>query len=66
MNKLAKMLLIVGGINWGLHAFEMNIVDQLLGAGSTGAKVVYIAVALSAIICMKECTGGSCCDKEDK
>jgi len=44
----------------------MNIVDRLLGAGSTGANIVYIAVALSAIVCMKECTGGSCCDKEDK
>ena len=66
MNKLAKILLIVGGLNWGLHAFDINLVNMIFGFNASIERIVYILVGVSAIICMKECTGGSCCDKEDK
>lgn len=46
---VAFILLVVGGLNWLLVAFNYNLVDMLLGAGSTLAKVVYILVGLSAI-----------------
>jgi uncharacterized protein len=44
------ILLVVGGLNWLLvGAFNMNIVESLLGAGTTLTKVVYILVGLSAL-----------------
>jgi uncharacterized membrane protein YuzA (DUF378 family) len=49
LHMVAFILLVVGGLNWLLVAFNYNLVDMLLGAGSTLAKVVYILVGLSAI-----------------
>jgi uncharacterized membrane protein YuzA (DUF378 family) len=52
---LAIILLIVGGLNWGLVAFfNFDLVAALTGAGSFGSKnllgtVVYALVALSAV-----------------
>ena len=44
------VLLIVGGLNWGLVAlFNFDLVAALFGAGSMGARVVYCAVAASAL-----------------
>jgi uncharacterized membrane protein YuzA (DUF378 family) len=43
------ILLVVGGINWGLFgAFNFNLVEKILTAG-TLAKLVYILVGLSAV-----------------
>ena len=52
---LAIVLLIVGGLNWGLVAFfNFDLVAALTGAGGFGNKnvlgtVVYALVALSAV-----------------
>ena len=46
---LAFILLVVGGLNWLLVAFDMNIVNMLLGTWPMVEKVVYILVGLSAI-----------------
>lgn len=51
VNLLATVLLIVGGLNWGLWgAFEFDLVAALFG-GNTSAlsKVVYIVVGLAAV-----------------
>jgi uncharacterized membrane protein YuzA (DUF378 family) len=48
---LAAVLLVVGGLNWGLWgAFEFDLVAALLG-GSTAAisKIVYALVGLAAV-----------------
>lgn len=48
---VAAVLLVVGGLNWGLWgAFEFDLVAALLG-GSTAilAKVVYVLVGLAAV-----------------
>jgi len=50
VHTIAFTLLVVGGLNWGLSAFNYNIVDMILGAGSMAAKVVYILVGVSAVI----------------
>lgn len=44
---IALVLLIIGGLNWGLFAFDMNIVEKF--GSNTVAKVVYVLVALSAV-----------------
>ncbi len=46
---IAFILLVIGGLNWGLTAFNYNIIDLLLGASSVSARAVYVLVALSAI-----------------
>ena len=48
---LSKLLTIIGGINWGLIGFfDFNLVDTIFGAGSVGAKVVYIVVGIAALL----------------
>ncbi len=48
---IAKILVIVGGLNWGLiGVFQYNLVDAILGEGSIGAQVVYIAVGVAALL----------------
>ena len=53
-DKLALILLIIGGINWGLVGiFQLDLVAWLFGgAGSLIARTVYILVAISAVWCI--------------
>lgn len=44
------VLLIVGAVNWGLHALDYNIVDKLLGMGSVWSKIVYGLVATAGVV----------------
>ena len=45
---IALILVIVGGLNWGLAVFDYNLVASLFGIG-TVAKVIYGLVGLSAL-----------------
>lgn len=46
----AMILLVVGGINWGLvGAADWNLVEMLLGAWPMVVKLVYVLVGLSAL-----------------
>ncbi len=59
---IAMILLIIGGLNWGLTAFDWNVVDGIFGMGSVIAKVIYILVGLSAlyvIFTMKKMSGST-------
>jgi len=64
VHKVAWILLLVGGLNWGLVGLAgINLVDMLLGAGSVLARVVYVLVGLSALAMLfthkcKMCMGG--------
>ena len=50
LDVLALVLLIVGGLNWGLvGAANFDLVATLFGAGSVLARIVYILVGLSAL-----------------
>lgn len=47
---LAHILLIVGGLNWGLVGLmDLDLVATLFGQGSTLSRVVYIAVGAAAL-----------------
>ncbi len=74
--KVAKLLLIVGGVNWGLVGVGMflginlNLVNLLLGGMPMIEAVVYVLVGVSAVanaigcICRKcsmACGSGTCC-----
>ncbi|HEX4067161.1 MAG TPA: DUF378 domain-containing protein [Acidobacteriaceae bacterium] len=47
---LTAILLIVGGLNWGLFgAFHFDLVAAVLGPFSAISRVVYVLVGLSAV-----------------
>jgi uncharacterized membrane protein YuzA (DUF378 family) len=47
---LALVLLIIGGLNWGLvGAFDFDLVANLFGSHSMLSRIVYILVGLSAL-----------------
>lgn len=50
MDKLAYLLLVIGGLNWGLiGAFNYNLVDKIFGYESAISRIIYILVGLAAI-----------------
>jgi uncharacterized membrane protein YuzA (DUF378 family) len=48
---IAAILLIIGGLNWLLVAFGINVVEAIFGPVSTSilTKLIYIVVGLAAI-----------------
>ena len=49
INILTLVLVIVGGLNWGLVGlFDFDLVAAIFGAGSVLSRLVYILVGLSA------------------
>lgn len=51
VNTLTLILIIVGGLNWGLvGAAKFDLVATIFGAGSTLSNIVYILVGVSAIV----------------
>ena len=58
---IAKILVIVGGINWGIVGLGMllgktwNLVDMILGSMPTVLSLVYLLVGLSALMMIFGC-----------
>jgi hypothetical protein len=46
---VAHILLVIGGLNWLLTAFEMNVVELVFGAWPAVVTVIYVLVGLSAV-----------------
>jgi uncharacterized protein len=47
---IAMVLLIVGGLNWGLVGlFQVDLVAQIFGEQTTASRIVYALVGLSAL-----------------
>lgn len=75
---IVKVLVIVGGVNWGLVGLGMllgveggyNIVNMLLSSIPVLEAIVYLLVGVAAVMaifdckCKKctDCAGASCCD----
>lgn len=50
LNAIALVLIIVGGINWGLVGlFDFNLVAAIFGADSVLTNLVYILVGIAAL-----------------
>jgi uncharacterized membrane protein YuzA (DUF378 family) len=50
INVITLVLLIVGGLNWGLVGlFEFDLVAALFGEMSALSRLVYVLVGLSAL-----------------
>ena len=50
LHMVTFILLVVGGLNWGLTAVGYNVVGMLLGSWPALVQIVYILVGLSAIV----------------
>ncbi len=51
LEKIALVFTIIGGINWGLVGiFDFNLVEAIFGVGSVVTRIIYIVVAVSALI----------------
>jgi len=53
LDKIALVLLVIGGFNWGLVGWlNYNLVDSLFGTGSVISRVVYAIVGLASLYCI--------------
>lgn len=51
VNLITLVLLIVGGLNWGLVGlFDFDLVAALFGEMSALSRLVYVLVGLSAVV----------------
>lgn len=63
---IGKILLIIGGINWGLIGVGMlmgndwNVVKLLLGSWPTVEAIVYILVGIAAVVKIFGCRCKKC------
>ncbi len=65
VHMVAFVLLVVGGLNWGLTALGYNVVNLILGSVPLVEMIVYLLVGASAIYIgathmkdCKQCSGG--------
>lgn len=54
VDKIALLLLVIGGINWGLIGiFQFDLVAFIFGGqAAVVSRIIYVLVALSAIWCI--------------
>jgi len=54
LDKIALIILVIGGINWGaIGLFQFDIVSWICGGqDAVLARIIYTLVALSAIWCI--------------
>lgn len=68
IDKIALILTIIGGLNWGLIGiFQFDLVAWIFG-GQSGiiSRIIYTLVALGAIWCISLLFGDMRCRSEEK
>ena len=66
VHKICKVLLVVGGLNWGLVGLGMlmgsslNVVNMVLGSWPTVEAIVYLLVGVAAIMKFFSCKCKKC------
>jgi len=50
VQKIANVLLIVGGLNWLLEALDYNLVELIFGTVPMLVTLVYVVIGLCAIV----------------
>lgn len=66
LRKIRKVLLIVGGLNWGLVGLgmlmgsDLNVIHMILGSWPIVEGVLYVLVGLAAIMKIFKCRCGKC------
>ncbi|MDQ5971388.1 MAG: uncharacterized protein QG566_334 [Patescibacteria group bacterium] len=63
-----KILLIIGGLNWGLVGVgmlmgnDLNVVNMLLGSMPTIEAIIYVVVGIAALMSIFGCPCKKCKD----
>jgi len=53
LDKLAILLLVIGGLNWGLVGWlKYNLVDKIFGVESMMSRIIYAIVGVAALYCI--------------
>ena len=63
VNYVADILVIVGGVNWGLIGLiDFNLVNKIFGSIPVAERIIYILVGVSAVysITLLRKLGGAC------
>lgn len=66
MGSITKVLLIIGGLNWGLVGVGMlmgnnlNVVNMLLGSWPMIEAIIYVVVGVAAILSIFGCSCSKC------
>lgn len=61
IGKITWVLLVIGGINWGLYGLlGMDLVAMLLGGIPILATIVYALIGLSGLYCAYQMITGKC------
>lgn len=50
LRTITGLLTIIGALNWGLVAFDFNLVTTLFGTMPGAIKAVYILIGLSGLV----------------
>ena len=58
---LVLVLTVLGAINWGLVAFDFNLVEYLLGSYATAMQVVYVVIGVSGVVLFVTSLAHNCC-----
>ena len=61
LDVIAWILLVVGGLNWGLVALNFNVVEMIFGVGTGLTTLIYSLVGISAIYSLFRCKSCSSC-----
>ena len=61
--KLVSLLVIIGAINWGLMAFDHNLVTALLGNIPKAVKITYILIGIAGLMKIASCFNMCPCQK---
>ena len=46
---IARILVVIGALNWGLGIWDINLVTLVFSAGTILTKIVYALVGLSGV-----------------
>lgn len=58
IGKIVMILLVVGGINWGLYGLlGLDLVAKIFGGGTVVAKLVYTLVGVSGVLLLLRMLG---------
>lgn len=50
LKKVSYILLLIGGLNWGLVGlFQFDLVEKVLGDMTMASRLVYVLVGISAL-----------------
>lgn len=68
IDRIALILAIIGGINWGsVGLFQFDLVAWLFGGqDGTVARVIYTLVGLAALWCISLLFRRDCCPDDDR